>query len=374
MKSKVYFTNLRTSPGNNQIHKLERLVTEAGIKTIDFSGKFTAIKIHFGEPGNMAYLRPNYAATIVNIVKSLGGKPFLTDCNTLYTGGRSNAVDHLTSAMRNGYSPLTTDAQIIIADGLKGLDYKEIPIDGEYCKAPKIGNAIAEADIILSISHVKGHEMAGFGGALKNLGMGSGSVAGKKEMHSASQPKVNQDNCIGCGLCELNCAHGAITLQPNGKAFIDKQKCMGCGQCIATCQYNGAVSDNDEQLDILNYKIAEYAKAVVSGKPNFHIALILDVSPECDCWGYNDTPIVPNIGMAASFDPVALDCACADLVNKTPIARSANTITDRYSDEKCEHDHDHWHLVHPDTNWRSGVEHAEKIGLGSREYELVEIR
>lgn len=372
MASKVYFTSLRTTPGNNQLDKLRKLVTAAGIQTIDFKDKFVAVKVHFGEPGNMAYLRPNYAATIVEIIKSLGGKPFLTDCNTLYLGGRSNAVDHLDSAMKNGYFPMSTGAPIIIADGLKGLDYKEIPVDGVYCPAPKIGTAIADADVIVSISHVKGHEMSGFGGALKNLGMGCGSVAGKKEMHCSSKPRVDQDKCHGCGMCAKNCAHGAISISGK-KAHIDQQKCVGCGQCVATCQFEAAWADRDEQLNILNCKIAEYTKAVIQGKPNFHISIIIDVSPECDCWGHNDVPIVPNIGMAASFDPVALDCACCDKVNKTPILSTPNELSDNHSHQECEHDHDHWDLLHPDTNWKAGVEHGEKIGIGSRAYDLIEI-
>ncbi|MCQ2182370.1 MAG: DUF362 domain-containing protein [Bacteroidales bacterium] len=374
MTHKVYFTNLRTAPGNHQLDKLERLVKAAGIETIDFKNKFTAIKVHVGEPGNMAYLRPNYAATIVRIVKELGGKPFLTDCNTLYTGGRSNAVDHMDSAMHNGYSPMSTGAQFIVADGLKGLDYKEIPLNGEYCKAPKIGLAIAEADALISINHVKGHEMAGFGGALKNLGMGCGSVAGKKEMHCNSKPVINEANCIGCGLCVRHCAQGAISIQENRKAHIDQSKCVGCGQCVATCQSDAAAAKQDSTLDELNCKIAEYAKATMLGKQTFHVSIIIDVSPECDCWGYNDTPIVPNIGMAASFDPVALDCACCDLVNKTPVLENGNVLTDHYSHDVCMHDHDHWDLAHPDTNWKSCVAHAEKIGIGERAYELIEVK
>jgi len=372
MSSKVFYTSLRTSPGNNQIDKLTRLVNAAGIRTMDLQDKFTAIKLHFGELGNMAYLRPNYAATIVGIVREMGGKPFLTDCNTLYSGFRSDAVCHLDTAMRNGYSPMSTGAQIVIADGLKGLDYIEIPVGGVYCPAPKIGAAVAEADALISISHVKGHEMTGFGGALKNIGMGCGSVAGKKEMHCSSKPRVNTDNCRGCGLCVKNCAHGAVSLGADRKAHIDQSKCVGCGQCVATCQFEAAWADRDEQLDILNCKIAEYAKAAVKGKQNFHVAIIIDVSPECDCWAYNDTPIVPNIGMAASFDPVALDCACSALVNGAPVSAGANVLSDKHDHETCCH-HDHWDLAHPDTNWKSCVEHAEKIGLGTRDYELVTV-
>jgi len=373
MPSKVYFTNLRTTAECNQLNKLENLVKAAGFETLDLKDKFTAIKIHCGEPGNMAYLRPNYAATIVSMVRAMGGKPFLTDANTLYTGGRSNAIDHMDSANRNGYSPMSTGAQFIIADGLRGLDYEEIPVGGQYCPAPKIGSAIAQADAIISISHVKGHEMTGFGGALKNLGMGSGSVAGKKEMHCSSKPVINQDNCHGCGMCAKNCSQNAIHITPGKKAFINQTLCIGCGQCVATCQFDAAVADRDEQLTILNCKIAEYAKAVIKDKPNFHINIIIDVSPECDCWNYNDAPIVPNIGMAASFDPVALDCACSALVNGTAVLNNDNTLTQRYSKEICMHDKDHWDLMHPDTDWKSCVIHAEKMGIGSMEYELIKL-
>ena len=240
MASKVYFTNLRTNPSSNLLDKMERLARKAGIANIDFKNQFVAIKIHFGEPGNLAYIRPNYAARMVRLIRSLGGKPFLTDSNTLYSGGRSNAVDHLKAAMENGFNPISADCNVIIADGLKGTDYREIEIDGKYCKAPKIGAAIADADIVISMNHFKGHEQAGFGGALKNLGMGSASVGGKLELHSASQPKINTDNCIGCNICVKHCAHDAIHLN-NRKAEIDYTKCVGCGQCVALCQHEAAV-------------------------------------------------------------------------------------------------------------------------------------
>ena len=163
---------------------MERLLKRAGIGQLPLQDSFTAIKIHFGEPGNLAYIRPNYAARMANLLRSFGAKPFLTDCNTLYSGRRSNAVDHLQSAMENGFNPISAQCQVIIADGVKGTDYREIPIDGEYCPTPKIGTAIADADIIISMNHFKGHEQTGFGGALKNLGMGCASVGGKLELCS----------------------------------------------------------------------------------------------------------------------------------------------------------------------------------------------
>lgn len=318
-KSKVYYTNLRTKPGMSLLKKLRNLVKAAGIENINFEGQYTAIKLHFGEPGNMAYIRPNYVATVVDLLNSLGAKTFLTDANTLYKGRRDNAVDHLKSAMVNGFNPIQVNCNVIIADGLKGTNYAAIPVEGaKYCRAPKIGQAVADADIIISMSHFKGHEQAGFGGALKNLGMGCASIAGKLELHSSSQPKVNAQKCIGCKICEKNCNHSAITVGPDKLAVIDYEKCVGCGQCVALCQYEGAVLASWDTSEVLNYKIAEYTKAVLKDKPHFHISFIMNVSPECDCWGHNDIAIVPDLGMLASFDPVALDQACADLVNSAP--------------------------------------------------------
>ena len=376
-KPTVYFTDLRTSPGNSLPKKLLKLVRRAGIGQIDFKDKFTSIKIHFGEPGNVAYIRHNYVAAIVDLLKEYGAKVFLTDSNTLYSGGRSNAVDHLKAAMDNGFNPISAHADVIIADGLKGTDYKEIELNGEYCKAPKIGAAIADADIVISMNHFKGHEQTGFGGALKNLGMGSASVGGKLELHSSSQPVINLENCIGCRICEKYCRHAAVTVT-GGKAHIDYGKCVGCGQCVAVCQHEGAVVKDWDSSETLNYKIAEYALAVVKDKPSFHISFIMNVSPNCDCWNHNDAAIIPDLGIAASFDPVALDCACADLVKAAPVLQN-NAITDIDSKSGKDHSHDRhagedkFHIVHPDTKWEAGVEHGEKIGLGNREYTLVRV-
>lgn len=235
-KAKVYYSDLRTSPTSNLLDKMERLLKRAGIEQLPLKDSFAAIKIHFGEPGNLAYLRPNYAARMATLLRSLGAKPFLTDCNTLYSGRRANAVDHLQSAMENGFNPISAQCQVIIGDGLKGTDYREIPLNGEYCPAPKIGTAIADADIVISMNHFKGHEQAGFGGALKNLGMGCASVGGKLELHCASQPKIDVESCIGCNICVKHCAHDAVHLNTSRKAEIDYTKCVGCGQCVALCQ------------------------------------------------------------------------------------------------------------------------------------------
>ena len=371
--SQVFFTNLRTTPTSNLLDKMERLVRRAGIAGIDFENRFAAIKIHFGEPGNMAYLRPQYAARMAGLLRSLGAKPFLTDANTLYSGRRANAVDHLQSAMENGYNPISAQCQVIIADGLKGIDYREIEIDGEYCKAPKIGAAVADADIVISMTHFKGHEQTGFGGTLKNLGMGCASVGGKLELHCAAQPVVKTENCRGCNICVKHCAHDAIHLNPEQKAEIDYSKCVGCGQCIALCQYDSASMGANDTSERLNYKIAEYTKAVLKDKPNFHVSFIMNVSPECDCWNHNDAAVVPDLGIAASFDPVALDKACADLVIHAPALQTVNRLTESRPHEHLE-DTDKFRLMHPDTDWLAGLTHAEKIGIGNMQYELIEVR
>ncbi|OGD13843.1 4Fe-4S ferredoxin [Candidatus Atribacteria bacterium RBG_19FT_COMBO_35_14] len=364
--AKVYFTDLRAKPGKNLLDKLKKLVLEAGIKEIGFKDKFTALKIHFGEPGNLSYIRPNYAACIVKLIKDFGGRPFLTDANTLYYGKRANAVDHLNTAMVNGFNRIGVGCDVIIADGLKGTEYREISIDQKHFQAPKIAAAIADADIIISLTHFKGHEMTGFGGALKNLGMGSGSRAGKMEMHSNSKPKINLKNCIGCGQCIKSCSQEAIHFNENKKAEIDYHKCIGCGQCVAVCQYSAAVKGTDESEGNVQEKIAEYTYAVLKNKPHFHISFIMNVSPYCDCWGYNDMAIVPDIGMAASFDPVALDRACVDLVNKAPMVKGS------VLEEKHFHSgEDKFTHVHIDTDWKIGLNYAEKIGLGTQNYDLI---
>ena len=340
-EAKVYYSDMRAH-GRSLLSKLRRLMKETGFESIDFDGKFVAVKIHFGEPGNLAYLRPNWAAEVCDYIRELGGKPFLTDCNTLYVGGRKNALDHLDSAYKNGYNPFQTGVHTIIADGLKGTDEALIPVEGgEYVKEAKIGRALADADIIISLSHFKGHEQAGFGGALKNLGMGGGSRA-------------------------RICAHGAPIIE-GGKCTIDQDRCVGCGRCIGVCPKDAVTPANDEAFEILGCKIAEYAKAVCQGKPHFHISLAVDISPYCDCHAENDAAVVPDVGMFVSFDPVAIDVACADAVNAQPPI--ANSMLGEA--EHCHHDH--FKDISPDTDWNSQTEHAEKIGLGSRKYELIRL-
>lgn len=366
--SHVYFTDMRCKVGTSLLAKLDKLICKAGIENIDFTNKFVAIKIHFGEPGNLSFLRPNFAKAVVERIKKLGGKPFLTDCNTLYVGQRKNALEHMDAAYQNGFFPIATGCQIIIADGLKGTDDVEVPVEGgtEFTKA-YIGRAIMDADIVVSLTHFKGHELAGFGGAIKNIGMGSGSRAGKMAMHSNGKPTVDPEQCKACHTCSRYCAQNAISFGEDKKASIDHNKCVGCGRCIGTCNFDAISNAYDADSGILNRRMAEYAKAVLQGRPSFHISIVNQVSPNCDCHGENDAAIVPDIGMFASFDPVALDQACIDAVNAAPIIASSELGS-------CEHTHnDHFTDVHPITDWRSQISHAEKIGLGSSEYERITV-
>lgn len=391
--AKVYFTNLRTHAKESQLDKLKRLIKRAGIEQIDFQNKFVAIKIHFGELGNLSFLRPNYARAVADVVKELGGKPFLTDCNTLYVGSRKNALEHIDCAYQNGFTPYATGCHVIIADGLKGTDETLVPVKGgEYVKEAKIGHALMDADIVISLTHFKGHEQAGFGGAMKNLGMGGGSRAGKMEQHAAGKPSVKGDRCIGCHACERICAHGAVSFGEtrdrelaNGTtrtvhvAHIDHDRCVGCGRCIGACNQDAIEPDYDQAVEVLNYKIAEYTKAVVQDRPNFHISLAIDISPNCDCHPENDTPIVNDIGMFASFDPVAIDQACIDAaLAQAPLPNTELTDQRAKLEEAGEldeeHAHDHFYVTHPDTDWKSMIEHAEKIGLGTSSYELIEVK
>ncbi len=370
--SKVYFMDLRTNFDNPLTVKLQRLIRRAGIETIDFADRFVAIKIHFGEPGNLSFLRPNFARAVVDVIRAKGGRPFLTDCNTLYPGRRKNALDHLDAAAENGFSVASTGCQCIIADGLKGLDEKIVPISGgKHIKEAKIGQAIMDADILVSLNHFKGHEGTGFGGALKNIGMGSGSRAGKMDQHCDGKPTVDASLCRGCRQCGKQCAHDAISYNEKKIASIDHNRCVGCGRCIGACNFDAIENTSGNSNQILCEKIAEYSLAVLQNRPNFHINLVIQVSPNCDCHSENDVPIIPDVGMFASFDPVALDQACADACIKQPAMPGSQLA--EHIEQGCP-GHDHFGVSSQGTDWTVTLAHAEEIGLGTRQYELIKVK
>ena len=374
-KSKVYYTDFRAKLGEGLPLKLQRLLRTAGIDQIDMDGKFVAIKMHFGELGNLGFLRPNYARAVADVVKSLGGKPFLTDCNTLYPGSRKNALEHLYCAWENGFTPMTVGCPILIGDGLKGTDDVEVPVEGgEYVTAAKIGRAVMDADIFISLSHFKGHETTGFGGAIKNIGMGCGSRAGKKEQHSNGKPVIDPEACRGCKRCLKECANdGLVFNELTRKMEVDTEHCVGCGRCIGACNFDAIAFATDAATKELNCRMAEYTKAVIDGRPNFHISLVMDISPNCDCHAENDAPILPDIGMFCSFDPLALDQACVDACLRQQPLPGSQLYDNMHREGFCDY-HDHFVNSTPESEYKTCLEHAAKIGIGSREYELIEMK
>ena len=349
--------------------KLEKLLRISGFTDLDLNEKYTALKIHFGEPGNMSYVRPPYVAVISRLVREKGGKPFLTDANTLYSGKRHNAYDHLRAAFENGFSRDATGCDVIIADGLKGNDFVGMEVTGGVqCTSAMIGASVAEADAVISVTHFKGHELTGFGGTLKNLGMGCASRSGKKFLHEVSHPVIVRSVCTGCGLCVKSCASKAMHIDGEKKAVINHDLCVGCCQCVAVCQFGAARAMEGSASRVCSERIAEYTQAVLKGKPSFHISFVMNVSPNCDCWPNNDAPIIADIGIFASSDPVALDQACVDAVNAAPPINGTALTDKKYSGtgEKFTH-------IHPDTDWSCGLDHAVKMGLGSRKYELIKV-
>ncbi len=374
-KSNVYFADFHTvANGDGLAAKLKKLIRAAGIGQIDMEGKFAAIKMHFGELGNLSFLRPNYARAVADVVKELGGMPYLTDCNTLYPGSRKNALEHLYCAWENGFTPLTVGCPILIGDGLKGTDEVAVPVvGGEYVTEAKIGRAVMDADVFISLSHFKGHEMAGFGGAIKNIGMGCGSRAGKQEQHANGQPSVDESLCRGCRRCQKQCANnGLVFHEATHTMYVDPNHCVGCGRCVESCSFGALSFQSDAVCQLLNRRMAEYAKAVIDGRPNFHISLVMDISPNCDCHGENDVPILPDIGMFASFDPLALDQACVDACLAAEPMPGSQLARHLAEPGFVDH-HDHFTNSTPESEWRSCLEHAEKIGLGTRSYQLITV-
>jgi len=375
-KANVYFSDFRTKAfGDGLPTKLKKLIKKAGIKNLRMEGKFVAIKLHFGELGNISYLRPNYSRAVADVVKELGGKPFLTDCNTMYPGSRKNALEHLECAWENGFTPLTVGCPILIGDGLKGTDDIEVPVSGgEYVQTAKIGRAIMDADVFISLTHFKGHEMTGFGGAIKNIGMGCGSRAGKIEQHCSGKAAIDEAKCRGCLMCLKECANNGLVFDVQAKKMrVDEEHCIGCGRCLGACNFDAIAFTNFAANELLNRRMAEYTKAVIDGRPCFHISLVVDVSPNCDCHGENDVPILPNLGMFASFDPLALDQACVDACLKANPMPGSQLFINMAKADFVDHQ-DHFINSTPESEWRTCLDHAEKIGVGTRAYKLIVVK
>jgi len=368
MPSTVYFSNMRTSKEGNLFDKIGELMEKSGLAGFVSSGDLVAVKIHFGEKGNHTFVRPVFVRRVVEEIKKHGGLPFLTDSSTLYPGERKNAVAALTCAVENGFAYAVVGAPLIMCDGLRGHAAVEVPIAGEIFETVKIASEIIEADSLVAVSHFKCHELTGFGGTLKNLGMGCSSRDGKLQQHSTVAPIVRDTHCTACGACLKACVHGAIVVTTE-VARIDPDLCVGCGRCISFCPHKAVTVQWNEAASELMKKMAEYAHGTVLGKEKSSLFLnfITQVSPACDCYGHADAPIVNDIGICASTDPVALDQACADLVNAAQGNRNT-ALTSGF-----EPGEDKFRGVYPAIDWTIQLDHAEKLGLGTRKYELVTI-
>lgn len=372
MAAEVYLTNARTKHEHNLLIKTEKLFKAAGFRNLIKENDLVAIKAHFSEPGNTAYLRPQFARRVVSLVKAAGGKPFLTDANTLYTGRRGNAVDHLEAAIENGFAYSVVNAPLIIADGLTGKDFVEVAVEQKHFQFVKISSSAYHADVLISLTHFRGHEATGFGGTIKNVGMGLGSRSGKQMMHIGLLPTVNIEKCTGCGKCVIWCPAQAITLltrNPKKYAVINQKKCIGCGECAVTCSPGAIAIGWEEEEHVLQEKMAEFALGIIKNK-NGKVAFfnfLLDITPDCDCASWSDLPIVNDIGILASKDPVAIDQAGVDLVNQQ------EGLAGTRLEEKIERGRDKFRAVHKDIDWTVQLAYAEKIGLGTREYKLVTV-
>ncbi|MCU0606191.1 MAG: DUF362 domain-containing protein [Candidatus Edwardsbacteria bacterium] len=354
MTSTVLFADFSETPDRNIFDKLSQMLDRLPLSAAVAAGDLAAVKVHFGERGNTAFVAPHFVRAVADKLRELGAKPFVTDANTLYAGSRANSVDHLETAHRHGFTYSSLGCPVLIADGLRGGASVEVAVKGTHFKKVKLAHDLARADAIVCVTHFKGHELSGFGGSIKNLGMGGGSRGGKLAMHSDVAPLVKAEKCTACGRCAASCPAGAITVA--GHAVIDQKKCIGCGACISVCPVRAVRNVWDSGPRAMQEKMTEHLAGFAALKPGkiAYVNFINHVSPACDCYGHAGTPIAPDVGICASLDPVAVDAASCDLVNKAA-------------------GQDAFRAVHPDADWSVQLDAAERLGLGSREYELVKV-
>jgi uncharacterized Fe-S center protein len=365
--SNVYFTSRVTGPGKGLIEKLKKLIQKTGFAKVLDKNDIVALKTHFGALGLTTYLRPIFIRPFAEVIKKAGAYPFLTDANTLYKGSRANGVQHLETAIRNGFGYSTTGAPIIIADGINSEDYVEAETGGSILKKAYVAGETQRANSMVVLSHFKGHDMFGFAGAVKNIGMGLASKKGKLLLHSTTKPFIKEKACRKCGICIKWCPSDAIAVKRESM-FVDETVCTGCGQCVMVCPYKAAKIKWDIDYIECQKKTAEYARAVLLPKKDriWFFNFLIDITPDCDCVSFSDIPIVSDIGILASDDPVAVDQASYDMVTQAralPGGRAAGAAPGE----------DKFARVHEDICPEPMLEHSEKIGLGSRDYKLIKI-
>lgn len=349
--SKVFFIAFK------DIDLLPELVLKSGFKEVIRKDNFTAIKMHFGEQGNIGYIRPHWVKPVVDLVKARQAVPFLTDASTIYKGKRADAVNHSLVAAEHGFTIDACGAPVIIADGLRGNSYQDVAIKGKHFNSVKIAHDIYYADSLVCLSHFKGHELSGFGGALKNLGMGCGAKAGKYEMHNSVLPEIDPQKCTACKNCIKWCPAKAISLV-QGKARIDHKKCSGCGDCILSCSFQAVRIIWNDTYTTVQEKIAEYAAGVLANKKNKcgYVNFLNHITARCDCYPSQngDKPLIADIGIMASLDPVSIDQASAELINQ---AAGRDLFKEMW----------------PAIDWSDQLRHAEQLGLGRREYSIIRL-
>lgn len=377
MKSPVFFSDLKVESKKTLLDKLDILLDRADLKGKIREKDLVAVKLHFGEKGNTAFVRPIFLRRVADRVKQYNGKPFLTDTNTLYIGTRSEAVSHLTTAFENGFTESVVNAPVLIADGLRGNSAMKVRIDKPIFKTVSIAREIYMADVLITVTHFKGHELSGFGGALKNLGMGCSSREGKLNQHSNISPQVKKKACKGCEICLSWCPQSAISMVPSGSgtenkpsiAFIDSANCIGCGECILACPSSAIQIQWNESIPIFQKKMVEHAYGAVHKKRGkaLYLNFLTQISPACDCYGYSDTPIVNDIGILSSEDPVAIDQASVDLVNGE-VGNRSSKLPGAWNPGG-----DKFRAIYPEVDWNVQLAYAEEIGMGTRNYELIKI-
>lgn len=351
----VYFVRVtpKEPPGSVE-DKVGRLFDAAGLGEPIEPGDLVAVKVHVGEKGNRTHVPARYVRPVVEGVRKRGGKPFLTDTNTLYRGMRSDAVDHMALAEEHGFSLREAGAPFMVADGLLGHREIEVEIGGQLYDKVAVAGVLADVQAIMAISHLTGHPLTGFGGTLKNLGMGFSSRKGKLSQHSKMPPRVDREKCKGCGTCARWCPVGAIDMK--GKvADIDRERCISCGECLAVCRFGAVVFDWDQGSEVLQRRMVEHAFGAVKGRKAGYMLFLTSVTKGCDCFNDPGEPLFQDLGILASKDPVALDQAGLDLVE----GETGKPLSE-------------WAYPQVDPNVQ--LEHAEKMGMGSREYELREVK